>query len=527
MMPIISSMRFPDLIQFAIAGLWRQKIRTTLTILGVAVGATSLAFSLSLGVGLRRVITNEFHSRPGFWDIQVSTGPSRPIGEVPADRVALPSEIHPERAQRLKEILVRRAQESLPSKPPQPLTPEILASMAEWPEVAAVHTYRHYPGHMRLGGRGQSALFVATQCERPDLQHLIVAGRAPARGPDREVLVPEMLLYDLGYRTDDAMNGAIGQTLTVELGGTTDARQRSFLASLGSGFANSLDVRQAMLLAQLINELPDLLAHSKLGESEKAEIRKLITPKPPPGKPSRYPSVDRYTIVGIYRALPSTEEKQSLWFLRQNAVFANAEGGDAIFRQLHAIEDGRFDSAEIKVRPGSDLPAVVESIERLGLTANSSLRWYNNARREVTAIAVALNVFAWISLIVAAIGITNTLVTNVVERTREIGILKALGSSRRQIQTLFLLEGTLIGTLGGGLGLLLARLAAGPADHLVREEIQRQMRGESMISNAVFEFPTWISLATFGAAAVITTLAAIYPARRASRVEPIVALKAS
>lgn len=518
-------MRLFDLVRFALGGLWRQKVRTALTILGVAVGATSLAFSLSLGVGLRRVITNEFHSRPGFWDIHVSPGPSQTIGEVPADKVTVPDGVNPNRVGRLKGILELRAKQSMPAKPARPLTPEVLAEIEAMADVNEVRTYRQNSGPMRLGEKRQSASFVATQCWRPDLANLIVGGRAPADGPEREAIVPEMLLFDLGRRTDAEMAAAIGQTLTVELGGSTDFRQRSLLSSLGSGFAGSLDSRQGMILLKLLAELPDLLDHSNLPDAEKAEVRKLLAPAEKPKKPSRYPSIDTFTIVGIYRAPTPAEQKNGLWYLNQGAVFVNAEGGERIFRQLHALDDGRFDSVEVRVRPGGDLPAVVEELERRGFSVNSSLRWFNNARREVTAIAVTLNIFAWISLIVAAIGITNTLVTNVVERTREIGIIKALGGSRRQILALFLLEGTLIGTLGGLFGLLLARLAAGPADGIIRGEIERQMRGETMLSTCVFEFPIWISLTTFGAAAIITTLAAIYPARRASRIEPIDALK--
>lgn len=519
-------MRFFDLVRFALGGLWRQKVRTSLTILGVAVGALSLAFSLSLGVGLRRVITNEFHSRPGFWDIQVTAGAGQVIGEVPAEKVALPDGLNAERGGRLKVVLEQRAKQAMPWKPATALTPAALAEIEALPDVALVRTYRQYRGQAQLGEKRESILFVATQCERPDLAGLIVTGRAPKEGGEREAIVPEMLLYDLGLRTDAAMAGAIGQTLTVELGGSSVARQQSLLASLGSGFQGSLDARQGLILLKLLAELPKLLEHSTLSESEKGEVRKLVAPpEEKPKKPGRYPAVDSFTVVGIYRSPTAAELKNGLWYLNQSAVFANADGGERIFRQLHALDDGRFDSAEVKVRPGGDLPAVVAEIERRGFSVNSSLRWFNNARREVTAIAVTLNIFAWISLIVAAIGITNTLVTNVVERTREIGVLKAIGSSRRQIQALFLLEGTLIGTLGGLLGLALARLAAGPADSIVRGEIERQMRGETMLSTSVFEFPPWLSLATFGAAATITTLAAIYPARRASRIEPIDALK--
>ncbi len=518
-------MRFFDLVSFALSGLWRQKVRTALTILGVAVGATSLAFSLSLGVGLRRVITNEFHSRPGFWEIRVSPGGHRPIGIVPPEKLQIPDGVNPDRSRRLKQMLEQRALQMLPSKPAQPLTPEILDEIRQWPDVEWIRTYRHVYGETIWNGKRQNALFAATQCNRPDLNSLIIAGRKPQDGGRKEIIVPEILLYDLGARTDQELESSLGTQLTVELGGSSDSRQRSLLASLGSAFTGMLDTRQALILMKLMNELPSLIESSHLTDDEKLELRNLLAPPKSQQRPGRYPVSDTFTIVGVYRAPSPEEQKDGLWYANQQAVIASASGGESIIRNLHAIDDGRFDNVEVKVLPGGDLPAVVAKIEENGFRTNSSLRWFDNSRREVTAIAVALNIFAWISLIVAAIGITNTLVTNVVERTREIGILKALGGGRRQILVLFLLEGTLIGVLGGVLGLTTARLASGPADHLVRSEIQRQMQGQTMISTSVFEFPLWISLTTLGAAIIITTLAALYPARRASRIEPVDALK--
>jgi putative ABC transport system permease protein len=194
-------------------------------------------------------------------------------------------------------------------------------------------------------------------------------------------------------------------------------------------------------------------------------------------------------------------------------------------RRLSGLEDPGFDRAQVKVRPGSDLPAAVRAIEAMGYETYSAEKWFAAAKREVTAIAAGLNVFALISLFVAALGITNTLVTSVVERTREIGILKALGARDGHVMGLFLLEGALIGLFGGLLGLGLARAAAVPADALVRQLVEEQARGEKLLTETVFEFPFWLSLTTVLFAAGVTTLAALYPARRAARVQPVEALR--
>jgi len=102
--------------------------------------------------------------------------------------------------------------------------------------------------------------------------------------------------------------------------------------------------------------------------------------------------------------------------------------------------------------------------------------------------------------------------------------LKALGARDSQILLMFLAEGTVLGFLGGALGLVLVWLLAIPSDGFVRGLIQKQSP-EKILSTGVFEFPLWLCLGMVGFALLITTGAALYPARRASRVQPVEALR--
>ena len=90
-------MRKSDLVRSALGGLWRQKARTSLTLLGVAVGSCALAFSLSLGIGLRGLIDNEFKSREDFWWVTVfPANRGRPIIEekdIPREKIEVKGEM--------------------------------------------------------------------------------------------------------------------------------------------------------------------------------------------------------------------------------------------------------------------------------------------------------------------------------------------------------------------------------------------------------------------------------------------------
>lgn len=112
-------MRFGHLVRFVGGSLLRQNGRTLLTLVGVAVGATSLAFTLSLGLGLRAMVDREFETRASFWDVTVlpaDRGAVVPEADIPPDRIAVPPGVTGERRDRLRSGLVRAYQRSNPRR---------------------------------------------------------------------------------------------------------------------------------------------------------------------------------------------------------------------------------------------------------------------------------------------------------------------------------------------------------------------------------------------------------------------------
>ena len=98
----------------------------------------------------------------------------------------------------------------------------------------------------------------------------------------------------------------------------------------------------------------------------------------------------------------------------------------------------------------------------------------DTVRMNVLLVSVATAFVAIVALVVAAIGITNTMIMSVLERTHEIGIMKALGARDRHIRLIFLVEGMLMGVVGSGLGLALAWLASFPGDSIAKSIMEPQ-----------------------------------------------------
>ena len=131
--------------------------------------------------------------------------------------------------------------------------------------------------------------------------------------------------------------------------------------------------------------------------------------------------------------------------------------------------------------------------------------------------------FAGAALLVAAIGITNTMVMAVLERTREIGIMKAVGASEGQIMSIFLIEGMLLGLVGGSLGVLSGWGISLGMDSWVRSILEGEFH--EPMTEPMFVFPAWLALSVPIFCGIVTTAAAFYPARRAARIDPVQALR--
>lgn len=520
-----------ELARFALSGLWRQRVRTALTLVGVTVGTCALAFSLSLGLGLRAFIDKEFQGRDDFWRIVVHAADVSPDpDDLPPEKVAVPESIAPDRRARLRDALALKHITDRPRKPKVSLTPERIAAIAALPGVREVRTFRTDTGRLWLGDRSATGMVVAGRLG--GLSERLLAGAIPTDTMSG-VAISEFTLFELGVRDEAGFDAAIGKPLQVDVGGVRTAQPMALARALTGRLPfNELTRGQSRALEKITTALPAALDRFDLTPEERAELKSLLGRTPDPDEERREPTKvvsGEYRIAAVLRHSTREDRKRidplAAWELWQGEVFLPAGPGEELFGRLPLVREAGANRVEVWMTPGSDLPAAVERIEAMGYGTFSALKWFASAKREVTLIAAGLNLFALIALFVAAVGITNTLVTSVVERTREIGILKAVGATSGQVLGIFLTEGAVIGLVGASVGLGLARGLIFPADGWVRSLIQGQMNGERMLSETIFVFPWWLGAGAVVFAVVVTTAAAYYPARRAARIDPIQALK--
>ncbi len=210
---------------------------------------------------------------------------------------------------------------------------------------------------------------------------------------------------------------------------------------------------------------------------------------------------------------------------RNNAILMNQE--DAW--DLLGISDEEVSIIVARVTAGQDPPKVADAIlkafrrdrgEKEGRetvqveTSAQVISSFNTILNIVQAVLIGI---AMISLLVGGIGIMNTMYTSVLERTREIGVMKAIGARNSDIMTLFLIEAGLLGLVGGVIGILL-----GIGFSTAVEIIGAQIFGPSLLQAY---FPPILIAGAMAFSFIVGTLSGILPARQASRLKPVDALR--
>jgi putative ABC transport system permease protein len=175
----------------------------------------------------------------------------------------------------------------------------------------------------------------------------------------------------------------------------------------------------------------------------------------------------------------------------------------------------------VRVRSPKDVPQVETAIKQLGFSTFSLLDATKSLRLVFTVFDLFLGLFGSLALTVASLGIINTLVMAILERRREIGILKALGATDRDVRSLFFAEAGAMGLFGGIFGVALGWLIGKALTWGTTMYLHRQDLPGVKISYV----PWWLALGAIGFAMVVSLIAGLYPAARAARLNPVEALR--
>ena len=192
-----------------------------------------------------------------------------------------------------------------------------------------------------------------------------------------------------------------------------------------------------------------------------------------------------------------------------------------------------YNQVIVKCKDLDSVQEVMDQIKDLGeFNVYSPIEYITSAKKTNASIQILLGAIGGISLFIAAIGITNTMVMSIYERTKEIGIMKVIGARVADIKKLFLLEAILIGFLGGGIGVIFSHIVSlvinkgGPFLMEKLGMIGMSMGiavGDEMAK--ISSIPFWLSISSLIFASLIGLMAGYFPAKRAVKIEALKAIK--
>lgn len=175
----------------------------------------------------------------------------------------------------------------------------------------------------------------------------------------------------------------------------------------------------------------------------------------------------------------------------------------------------------VRVGKSEQVKQVEDEIKNQGFTAFSILDASQGLQRAFLFLDLFLAIFGSLALVVASLGIVNTLVMAILERRREIGIMKAIGASDADVKLIFFVEAGSMGLMGGALGVLLGWMIGRIINFGTNLYLQRQ----NFPPENFWVIPVWLIGLAVGFSIVVSLFAALYPASRAAKLDPVQALR--
>lgn len=221
----------------------------------------------------------------------------------------------------------------------------------------------------------------------------------------------------------------------------------------------------------------------------------------------------RQPVSGLLRVLLPLEFGRSL---SKVPFFSTA---DLLFR--HSRTQEGYAAVRVQLEDAVNPSSVRRALQSMGVYATSFREQYDRLESIFLILDLALGIIGSIALLVAVLGIANTVMMNVRERTREIGVMMALGGDAHDLQRLFVLESAGLGAIGGAAGLLLGGLLVLGLNWGL--SIYLDSLGVPPFS--LLDISLSVALGIWGGAVLISLLAGMAPARRAARIKPAEALR--
>jgi len=464
-------MKIPDLTELALRNLRESMLRNSLTTIGISVGVASLVAMLSLGIGLQQLASRRL-GKSGLFDTVIvnSRRDLRGMGREEERSGPTPGE------SRVLDEAARVEIEHLPNV------------LEAYPDIRFI-----------------------TELRYEDKPHLTTISAMPASAKSNDAFEGIQGSY---FSSDTAPEAILQKSFAEELLGKT--------VKLGATEPNVADLAGPLLGKELVMRYAQREATSNTPGAT------------PPSSAADGVAGAAYTVVSREQKLKivgvADLDPESMRGPTRAKVFLPlklAEGLHVMqptdLREVSraAMDQPVYSSLSVRVTKPSQVQTVETAIKKMGFTTFSILDASRSIQQFFRVLDVFLGIFGSLALAVASIGIVNTLVMAILERRREIGIMKAIGASDGDVKKLFFAEAGAMGILGGLVGVALGW----GIGKVINAGTNVYLRSQSLPPDNFWSVPWWLVVFAIGFAFLVSLISGLYPAGRAARLDPVQALR--
>jgi putative ABC transport system permease protein len=463
--------------ELAVRNLRESILRNSLTTVGISVGVASLVAMLSLGIGLQQLAGRRLQ-KSGLFDTVVVTSRRdlRGFGRDPEENGPAPAE---------SPVLNETARQKIAQ------LPNVLEA---YPDIRFI-TELHYE----------------------DKPYLAMMAGLP-----------------FSAKNNDAFDGMQGNFFSSDTAPEV-ILQKSFAAQLqgrmpkaGGEEASVGELAKPLLGKQLTMRYAERTATPATDAADKKGAPSVDTAEPNNPAGTAYSVVSREAtlkIVGVCDLDPDSMRGQA-----RARIFLPLK----LAQNLHVMQPSdlrdttntagsapAYTTVEVHVKSPTQVQPVEDAIKKMGFNTFSIVDATRSLRQFFAVLDLFLGIFGSLALAVASIGIINTLVMAILERRREIGIMKAIGASDGDVKGLFFAEAGVMGIFGGVVGVALGWTIG----RVINLGTNVYLKRQHFPPEQIWFVPWWLVIGAIAFAIVVSLLSGLYPASRAARLDPVQALR--
>jgi putative ABC transport system permease protein len=459
-------MKLYDSTELALRNLRESLLRNSLTTIGISVGVASLVAMLSLGIGLQQMAGRRLQ-KSGLFDTVVVT------------------------SRRDLRSYNREQEENGPAPAESPVLDEAARQKIEQlPNVLEA-----YPD-----------IRFITQLQFEDKPHLSTVAGLPTSAQKNDAFEGMQGTY---FSSENAPEAILQKAFAEELLGR--------VPKAGADEVKVAELAKPLLGKELTMQYAERTAspggQSGNGESSTGAAYSVTSHQ------------QKLTIVGVADLDPDSMRGPS-----RARVFIPLK----LAESLHVVQpndlrdttrmlgnSAAYTTVSVRVKSPKDIPTIEDAVKKMGFNTFSIIDATRSLQQFFAVLDLFLGIFGSLALAVASIGIVNTLVMAILERRREIGIMKALGASDRDVKGLFFAEAGAMGIIGGLVGVALGWTIG----HAINIGTNIYLKRLHFPPEQIWSVPWWLVVFAIVFSVIISLLSGLYPASRAAKLDPVQALR--